>query len=352
MVFLFTRTGTTPSNIPSDEMKTTLVAKLATVSGDVALIRDGATTTASVGKELKAGDIVQTGQDGQASIEFYSSDRTALDVGSRLHIDEASIDENNWRKQKVRLTLFTGRAWSRALKLLDVDSTYQVGYNNVVTAVRGTAFMITGEPLRYTMDEFAGSVILSGSATGTVGDGLTATFELGTPPAKLANATWFTPDQVRNDHWVRGQLRADEEFAKRATAVRREYGSDDEVGTIGQEAGPFTLDQQGVTHSNFRGVLIDFVGNTPTVSRGDTSSASPGDTLHLIAFALLDDTTGMKQMDVTARATWQVSDASKASIDGKGVLQITASAIGTVGVIARWNDGTHEHSDTKTFTVR
>jgi len=207
--------------------------------------------------------------------------------------------------------------------------------------VRGTAFLVTSSQTRLMIDQFDDSLAISGAVSGTLEPGFSASLNLASLPSSLMNAVQPTTDDVRNDHWVQSQLRKDVDFAKRASAIRRENGSNDQAGNIGKELGPFLLDQVGAQHSGFHGIAIS----------APTQIVSVGGTLQLKADALITDATGQEATkDVTALANWQVSDRSIASIDAAGVLTATQKN-GPVMIVARWNDGTHEHSGTFVVSI-
>lgn len=316
-----------------------LVAKIAEVTGTVTFQpKDGKAEDAKVGTEIKAGDTLSTGINGNVSLEFFSGSRTAIDHNSKLTIDEDSIDPNQWTKQRVRLTLESGRVWSRILKLLDASSTYEVTYNGITSSVRGTAYALNCLGTSYELDQFDGSTHLAGTSTiGDVPTGFTAEFQTDRPPANIATALSPTPDEVRDDFWIRYQLKADEDFANRAIDIRNQNGTDETAGTIGYEAGPFTLDLPNTQHSGFYHVKITTDGGT---------SVASGGSLQLHAFPEFNspDGTTSSHAEVTGQATWQVSDSSLGSVDGDGVFHADATANGIETVIARWNDMTHEHS--------
>lgn len=326
---------------PGPESRPPLEAVIASVSGSVDVASGGETRRAEAGRTLLPGDVVVTGADGSASLEFFAGDRVGLDANTRLVVTDAHVDPTNWRRQAVRLRLEAGRVWSRALKLLDLDSTYELTYGDVVTNVRGTAYAMTGRGPDIALDQFDGSIQLSGRANGILEEGFSLRFDPGRPPRDISAAVVPTPDDVRNDPWIRRELAADAAFAKRAADVRRAYGADERPDGIGSEAGPYTLDSQG--HSNFRTVRV-------SVADGSRSVAA-GSSIGLAALAVFTEPAGERTEDVTTRATWQVSDARLATIDGRGRLSVKPEAFGTITVVARWNDGTHEHSGSVALSI-
>ncbi len=92
--------------------------------------------------EVSAGDSVRTGDGGEASIVWGDEGVTRLDAGTELEIAEAPSNGSGATSSAIRLKLTAGRVWSRMLKLLDANSSMEVGTTDVVATVRGTSFGI------------------------------------------------------------------------------------------------------------------------------------------------------------------------------------------------------------------
>lgn len=180
-----------------------MIAKIVKPTGTVKLTHDHQTNRAADGDAVTSTDVIETGPGSQVTIEWFSGARTALDANTKLTVDEASVDPSNWEKQRVRLTLTAGRVWSRILKLLDPSSTYEMSYGGVVAGVRGTAFMLTGEPIRtpqdMVVDEFDGTVGMSGKVTGSLPVGFSVALDTRKPPTDFGPLVLPTADEVRND---------------------------------------------------------------------------------------------------------------------------------------------------------
>lgn len=105
---------------------------------------DGSTwERAKDGAILSAGDRVRTLENSSASIIFYDNSVMRLDESTEIQISELAIDSENYLDQKVGVELIVGRAWSRIMNLLDLDSSYEVQTSSVVATVRGTAFTMS-----------------------------------------------------------------------------------------------------------------------------------------------------------------------------------------------------------------
>ncbi len=93
---------------------------------------------AKSGMFLKEGDTVRTERNSAASLTIAGRSDLRLSPETQVTIDQAIIGEA--REFKFGFSLFSGRAWSRVMKLLDYNNVYESQADNVVATVRGTAF--------------------------------------------------------------------------------------------------------------------------------------------------------------------------------------------------------------------
>lgn len=89
-------------------------------------------------REIKPGDEIKTGSDGQISINFYNTSSSRIGPESQITIDQATIDKYNYAKTKVSLMVTLGRVWSRIINLADREASFETGSNSTVATVRGT----------------------------------------------------------------------------------------------------------------------------------------------------------------------------------------------------------------------
>lgn len=85
---------------------------------------------------------IRTDGSGRASVRFFGLGETRLQENSDLQILNAMQSADDPSIISVRLKLASGRAWSRILRLFDLDSSFIVETNDVIATVRGTAFDI------------------------------------------------------------------------------------------------------------------------------------------------------------------------------------------------------------------
>lgn len=95
------------------------------------------------GQVLNSGDRIRTLDGSSVGIIFYDNSVMRLDENTEIVISELEIDTENYLDQNVGIEVVVGRAWSRIMNLLDLDSSYEVSTSSVAATVRGTAFSIS-----------------------------------------------------------------------------------------------------------------------------------------------------------------------------------------------------------------
>lgn len=333
-------------------------AVITEVRGTVEITRAGTVKVVGSGMEVLPGDVLTTAEASAAAVTFFDSSRAALDANSSLRIDEARINAAVPRRQNIKLTLIGGRVWSRILKLLDAESSYDVAYNGVVSGVRGTAFVVTGKDTTAMIDVFDGTIGISGKTSGKISDGFSAMINTAQPPATVDEVLSPTSDVIRNDSWIQEQLDDDAVFSKRVIDIRNALGVVDAVAEyreVQKAADSGVLRDPGVDYSDYERLTV----LSPT-QQYMLSAATP---LQLQALAHFTRTKGEETRDVTKLATWSVSHPDRATVQN-GIVTLVPSAPGTtntdansaplnttpgvadntVEIVARWHDGTHEHS--------
>jgi hypothetical protein len=180
------------------------------VQGPVELKRSGEDTLKPIENsvEVNVGDELKTGEGGKANIRWGDRGETRLDSNTDLVIESAPADNGAATKTLIQLRLTTGRAWSRVLKLLDVESGFAVRTDAVVATVRGTAFGVIKNPQDAEL-----------AVTESVVD---VTPAQGGHSTLLREGTWgsFSPtgtpmvvrDLLPTDTWPQDNKKADQEF--------------------------------------------------------------------------------------------------------------------------------------------
>jgi len=89
--------------------------------------------------ELKQGDVVETGEDGLATVILYESVVVNIDPNTKINIDDLT-------KEHPKISQEGGETWNQFTKLFGVEE-YTIKAGNSVASVRGTAFAITEEKI-------------------------------------------------------------------------------------------------------------------------------------------------------------------------------------------------------------
>jgi hypothetical protein len=90
--------------------------------------------------ELVPGAQVRTGTGAEAEILWGDRGVTRLDTNTQVTVEAMPADATQATGVDIKLRLEAGRIWSRMMKLLDIQSSFDVETRDVVATVRGTAF--------------------------------------------------------------------------------------------------------------------------------------------------------------------------------------------------------------------
>jgi len=116
-------------------------ARIAHLEGDVKIKAvDKEWEAAMEYMELEKGDSLKTGADGYAVLNFFDSSSARIASNSEISFEKLAIDPDDHAKNNVGINVSVGRVWSRIIKLMDKESSYEVGTSDTVATVRGTAF--------------------------------------------------------------------------------------------------------------------------------------------------------------------------------------------------------------------
>jgi hypothetical protein len=110
------------------------------VSAEIKKNNSGEWTQLVIGAELESGDVIKTGADGLAVLNFFDNSISRLGPNSETSLSEVYLDQKNPNKTKVSLKMETGRIWTQVVQLLDIESSFEIESSNTVATVRGTVF--------------------------------------------------------------------------------------------------------------------------------------------------------------------------------------------------------------------
>ena len=187
---------------------------------------------AKTGDTLSVGDSVRTGSGGSATVQILGNAESRLSSDTQVTIQNAQPPSSMGVPFLVNLVLESGRAWSRVLRLFDVQSTFQVHTDTVVATVRGTAFDLSKSTTGTVLWVSDSAVQVSGAEEGslapspasqfTVSEGFMANFD---PSGKLLQQQAIS-DGSRQSDWFISNTTRDSAFVQSAAqAVATQFAS-------------------------------------------------------------------------------------------------------------------------------
>ncbi len=94
---------------------------------------------ATSGQRLSQNDTVKTEKDSQATINFFDKSASRLDANTEIVLATLT-SSNSGATTNVGIKAKVGHIWSRVVKLVDKESSFEVETPTTVATVRGTAF--------------------------------------------------------------------------------------------------------------------------------------------------------------------------------------------------------------------
>jgi hypothetical protein len=162
---------------------------------------------ATDGQALALGDTVKTNGTGFAQVNYRDGSLTRLDANAQFTLSDLSTASQT---QRVVGTLDGGRAWSNVQKVTSSDGRYEIDTSVATASVRGTRFntdcTAADRSCTFTVIDGTVSVTPTGGAPIDLHAGQALTVRpdrTSTPPSTL------TPDQIRQDPWIRKNLAVD-----------------------------------------------------------------------------------------------------------------------------------------------
>ncbi|TAK03647.1 hypothetical protein EPO34_00590 [Patescibacteria group bacterium] len=104
---------------------------------------DGASETVTDEALMGVGDAVTVSEDGFATLRWFDDSVSRLSGGAELRISAADYDPEEISETHVEFEVVKGAVWSKAMNLVDADSTFEGRAGDVVAGVRGTAFNLS-----------------------------------------------------------------------------------------------------------------------------------------------------------------------------------------------------------------
>lgn len=106
----------------------------------------GAFESAVDGGTLLADDVIRTGADGLAEIEYLDGSVTRLDHNTTLTIERVASIPDTPDSKLIETTLEQGRTYHRVQPISDPESHFEVRAGNTIAAADGAAYILTQAP--------------------------------------------------------------------------------------------------------------------------------------------------------------------------------------------------------------
>jgi len=165
---------------------------------------EGGFNVAAEGQTLREGDVIRTGPDGRAEIEYFDGSITRLDFNTTFTI-VALTEESEAGSTVIEADQASGGTFSRVVELTGSQSRFQTSTPTAVASVRGTDyFVLINEDGTQIVGVIEGLVDVGG----TVGDdvGLTALRGVDVSPSGVLGAPFDLPPELLNSDFLRWNL--------------------------------------------------------------------------------------------------------------------------------------------------
>ena len=183
-------------------------ATLRLLGGEVAVQHgDDALQPGEEGESLREGDIVRTGSDGRAAIEYFDGSLTRLDYGATFLLVTLETLRNPAESTVILGGQTAGNSYNRVAELADAGSRFEVETPTATASVRGTVYallvdegstkiavvegLVTASGASGSVDVSAGKMVVvgAGGAIGPVQD----------ISQELVDSDWFAFNQCELD---------------------------------------------------------------------------------------------------------------------------------------------------------
>ena len=184
------------------------IATLRLLGGEVAVQHgDDALEPGEEGESLREGDIVRTGPDGRAAIEYFDGSLTRLDYDATFSLVTLETLRNPARSTVILGGQTAGNSYNRIAELADAGSRFEIETPTATASVRGTDYallvdegstriavvegLVTASGASGSVDVSAGKMVVvgAGGAIGAVQD----------ISQELVDSDWFAFNQCELD---------------------------------------------------------------------------------------------------------------------------------------------------------
>ena len=145
------------------------IATLRLLGGEVAVQHgDDALEPGEEGESLREGDIVRTGPDGRAAIEYFDGSLTRLDYDATFSLVTLETLRNPAESKVILGEQTAGNSYNRVTDLTDPESRFEIGTSTATASAQGTVYAVIVDEGSTTIAVAEGLVTAS-SASGSLG---------------------------------------------------------------------------------------------------------------------------------------------------------------------------------------
>ncbi|HET9311694.1 MAG TPA: PKD domain-containing protein, partial [Actinomycetota bacterium] len=118
-------------------------ATLRILDGSVQVRHDGGSVQlANDGEALRAGDIVETGTDGRAAIEYFDGSVSRLDFDTTFELETLETIDDEDDSRLIELSQLDGNSYNRVVDFADAASRFTIRTTTATASVRGTVYAV------------------------------------------------------------------------------------------------------------------------------------------------------------------------------------------------------------------
>lgn len=165
---------------------------------------EGDFAAAAEGQTLREGDVIRTGPDGRAEIEYFDGSITRLDYNTTFTI-VALTDDAEGGSTVIEADQASGGTFSRVVELTDSQSRFETSTPTAVASVRGTDYFVL---INDDGTQIVGVIEGLVDVGGTVGDdvSLTPLRGVNVSPSGVLGVPFVLPPELLNSDFLRWNL--------------------------------------------------------------------------------------------------------------------------------------------------
>jgi hypothetical protein len=103
---------------------------------------EGAPQAGEDGASLNEGDIVKTGPDGRAAVEYFDGSLTRLDFNTTFELVTLETIDNDAGSKVIEGSQTTGNSYNRVTELTDAESRFDIETPTATASVHGTTYAV------------------------------------------------------------------------------------------------------------------------------------------------------------------------------------------------------------------